>query len=147
MDRAFGRHPHIPGKAADEKLTELARPPVGLVALEGNDQALDLVRQLVGVADRPPRAVAQGLKPMLFIAVENLVAGLANSRHKTVISSPSSRRATKRRRSSLTELSFHGIHTSRLPQQTKSVTHVSGTKCHLCLGPLTPPLVTCAGVL
>jgi hypothetical protein len=35
------------------------------------------------------------------------------------------------------ELSFHGIHTSCLPEQTKSVTHVSGTKCHLCLGPFT----------
>src|SRR5260370_39809773 len=35
----------------------------------------------------------------------------------------------------MTELSFHGIHTSRL-KKAKSVTHVSGTKCHLCLGPL-----------
>src|SRR5947209_8619602 len=58
--------------------------------------------------------------------------------------SPSRRRATKRRRSSMTELAFHGIHTSRL-QKAKSVTHVSGTNCHLCLGPLSdviapPPL-------
>src|SRR6476620_12406603 len=47
----------------------------------------------------------------------------------------SSRTPTKRRRSSITELAFHGIHTSR-PKKAKSVTHVSGTKCHLCLGPL-----------
>ena len=46
----------------------------------------------------------------------------------------SSRRATKRSRSSMTELSFHSISTSRLPKQAKSVTHVSGTKCHPCLG-------------
>src|SRR6266436_125727 len=52
------------------------------------------------------------------------------------MASPSSRRATKRRRSSVTELSIHGIHTSRR-KKAKSVTHVSGTKCHLCLGPLT----------
>ena len=45
------------------------------------------------------------------------------------------RRATKRRRSSITELAFQGIHTSR--QMAKSVTHVFGTRCHLCLGPLT----------
>src|SRR4030081_1253794 len=51
------------------------------------------------------------------------------------MASPSNRRATKRRRSSITELAFHGIHTSR-PKKAKSVTHVSGTKCHLCLGPL-----------
>jgi hypothetical protein len=37
----------------------------------------------------------------------------------------------------MTELAFHGIHTSRL-QKAKSVTHVSGTNCHLCLGPLKP---------
>ncbi|WP_208722831.1 hypothetical protein, partial [Rhizobium vallis] len=40
-------------------------------------------------------------------------------------------RATNRRRSSITEVSFHGINTSR--QKAKSVTHVSGTKRHLSL--------------
>src|SRR6266508_6619595 len=54
------------------------------------------------------------------------------------MASPSNRRATKRRRSSITELAFHGIHTSR-PQKAKSVTHVSGTECHPCLGPLIRP--------
>jgi hypothetical protein len=34
----------------------------------------------------------------------------------------------------MTELAFHGIDTSR--KKAKSVTHVSGTICHLCLGPL-----------
>jgi hypothetical protein len=43
----------------------------------------------------------------------------------------------KRRRSSITELAFHGIHTSHRTK-AESVTHVSGTICHLCLGPLTP---------
>jgi hypothetical protein len=33
------------------------------------------------------------------------------------------------------EHSFHGIRTS--PGKGKAVTHVSGTICHLCLGPLT----------
>src|SRR5882757_11263407 len=61
---------------------------------------------------------------------------IPNSRQTSVMASPSSRRATKRRRSSITELAFHGIHTSR-QKKAKSVTHVSGTKCHLCLGPLT----------
>ncbi len=45
--------------------------------------------------------------------------------------SPSRTRATKRRRSSITETSFHGINTSG--QITKSVTHVSGTMCYRCL--------------
>src|SRR5204862_2476785 len=60
---------------------------------------------------------------------------MPNSRHISVIGSPSRSRATKRRRSSIAELSFHGIHTSR-SKKAKSVTHVSGTKCHLCLRPL-----------
>ncbi|MCK7615117.1 hypothetical protein, partial [Roseibium sediminicola] len=37
---------------------------------------------------------------------------------------------TKRRRSSILDTSCHGIYTSR---KTESVTHVSGTFCHLCL--------------
>src|SRR5689334_10957017 len=49
--------------------------------------------------------------------------------------SPSSRRATKRRRSSITEHSLHGINTPR--QKAKSVTHVSGTFRHLSLRSLT----------
>src|SRR3954447_20132483 len=56
------------------------------------------------------------------------------------MASPSNRRATKRRRSSITELAVHGIHTSRpkrrkvLPMcPVRSVTYVSGRSC-----PLTP---------
>src|SRR5436853_7247739 len=49
----------------------------------------------------------------------------------SVMASPSSSQATKQRRSSITGLAFHGINTSR--QKAKSVTHVSGTKCHLSL--------------
>ncbi|MDX8496581.1 hypothetical protein RFN29_34295, partial [Mesorhizobium sp. VK22B] len=45
--------------------------------------------------------------------------------------------ATKRRRSSITEHSLHGINTSR--QKPKSVTHVSGTNRHLSLRSLILP--------
>jgi hypothetical protein len=47
-----------------------------LVALEPDDQAFDLCRQLIGVTHRPARTVAQGFQPMLLVAVEDLVAGL-----------------------------------------------------------------------
>jgi hypothetical protein len=56
----------------------------------------------------PVRAVApiaEGLDPAVFVAVEDLVAGLAripNSAHSGAIFSPSSRRATNRSRSSMT---------------------------------------------
>jgi hypothetical protein len=39
----------------------------------------------------------------------------------------------------MTELAFHGINTSR--QKAKSVTHVSGTKCHLCPRPHQQPKI------
>ena len=140
MDGAFSRNPDITVEPPDQQLADLARAPVRLLGLEADNQALDLLRQLVGIAHRPPRAIAQRLKPVLLVAIENLVAGLAGypELHTSVMASPSSRRATKRRRSSITELAFHGIHTSRLQglQKAKSVTDVSGTKCHLCLGPL-----------
>src|SRR5690606_11128772 len=60
---------------------------------------------------------------------------MPNSRQTSLIRSPSRRRATKRRRSSITEHSFHGINTSG--PKAKSVTHVSGTKRHLSLRLLT----------
>jgi hypothetical protein len=99
-----------------------------LVTLEGDDQTIDLGRQLVGVADRPPRAIGQGLEPVLFIAVENLVAGFAGDAELA---------AEIRHRLSLQKTGDEAqalFHASRL--KTKSVTHVSGTKCHLCRGPL-----------
>src|SRR5579862_3365528 len=60
---------------------------------------------------------------------------MPNSRQTSVIASPSRSRPTNRRRSYMTEHSFHGINTSR--PTAKSVTHVSGTVCHLCLRLLT----------
>src|SRR5690606_26657985 len=63
---------------------------------------------------------------------------MPNSRHSSLIGSPSSRRTTKRIRSSITEHSFHGIDTSRMRSHAGGVTYVSGTECHPCLGPLTP---------
>jgi len=39
-------------------------------------------------------------------------------------------------RSSITEHSFQGIHTSRMQLHAGGVTHVSGTFCHPCLGSL-----------
>src|SRR6266536_3210197 len=77
MDGTFGRNPDVARQPADQQLADLARAPVRLVAFEPDDEGLELRGQLVGVADRPARAVAQGRKPVLFVAVENLVAGLA----------------------------------------------------------------------
>ena len=77
MDGAFGGHTRIAGKPPDEQFADLARAPMGLVALGADDQAFDLLRQLVGVAHRPSGTVGEGLEPVVLIAIENLVTGLA----------------------------------------------------------------------
>src|SRR5512135_3703720 len=76
MDGAPGGNPHVAGQPPDQKLPDLACAPMQLLAFEPDNQARNRLRQLIGVAHRPPRTVAQGLKTVLLVAVENLVAGL-----------------------------------------------------------------------
>ena len=57
VDRAFGWNPDIASKPPDQEFADFARAPMRLVALETEDQAFDLLRQLVGIAHRPPRTV------------------------------------------------------------------------------------------
>lgn len=52
MDGALGRHADIAWQELDEALADLARTPVGLVALGSDDQGFDLLRELIGVAPR-----------------------------------------------------------------------------------------------
>jgi hypothetical protein len=77
MDGALGGNPDMAWQPPEQELADFARTPIRLVTLEGNDQALDLQRQLVGITHRPPRAIVESLTAMLPVAVENLVAGLA----------------------------------------------------------------------
>src|SRR6202022_4913684 len=79
VDRALGRNPDVAVQSADQELADLAGTPMGLVALGRDDQALDLPRQLVGVANRPARAIGQGLETVFLVALENLVAGLGRN--------------------------------------------------------------------
>src|SRR6516165_8008433 len=52
---------------------------MGFLALGRDDQGLDLLRQLVGVANRPARTVGQGLQTVFLVALEDLIAGLARN--------------------------------------------------------------------
>src|SRR6266404_1955416 len=139
MDCALGRNADVAVQSADQELADLAGPPMGLVALGRDDQALDLPRQLVGVANRPARAIGQGLETVFLVALEDLVAGLARNAepatdlaHRFAVQQPSDKpQALVHHR---TLLPRH----PRLPRKGEGVTHVSGTICHLCLGPLTP---------
>ena len=65
MDRALGRNAEIAVQSADQQLADLAGTPMGLVALGRDDQALDLPRQLVGVANLV--AIAVLLRPGDFL--------------------------------------------------------------------------------
>jgi len=77
MDGALGWNPHVAVEPSNQELADLVRAPVRLVSLQSDNQALDRRRQLVGVAHRSARPIGQGLEPILLVAVENLVAGLA----------------------------------------------------------------------
>ncbi len=59
MHGALGGNAHIAGHAADQQLADLACAPVGLLLLQPHDHLLDRLGQLVGIAHRPPRAVAE----------------------------------------------------------------------------------------
>src|SRR5258708_12840609 len=77
MDGALGRDPDIAVQSANQELANLASTPMRLLALEGDDQALDLGWQLVGVAHGAARAIRQRFDPAILVALEDLVAGLA----------------------------------------------------------------------
>src|SRR6185503_291368 len=77
VDGAFGGNLDVAIEPAHQQFADLAGAPMRLLALQADNQGLDLLRELIGVAYWPPGAVAQRLKSVLPIAVENLVAGLA----------------------------------------------------------------------
>src|SRR5262249_1926160 len=76
VDGACGRKGNISIEPPNQELAELAGAPMRLLGLQADDQTFELLRQLVGVAHRPPRSVAQGLEPVFLVAIEDLVASL-----------------------------------------------------------------------
>jgi hypothetical protein len=62
MDRAVGGNAEIAVELAQRRRADLARGPMRLLVLATQDEAFDLLGQLVGVARLPPRAVGERLK-------------------------------------------------------------------------------------
>ena len=58
-------------------LPNLRRPPAGILALQAHDDSLELGRQPIRLAIGPPAPVGKGLPAAIFVAGEDLVAGLA----------------------------------------------------------------------
>ena len=77
VDGACGGDPDIAGEAPDQQLADFPGAPVWLVLFQAHDHGLDRRGQLVGVAHRAARAVAQGLQALFLVAVEDFVAGLS----------------------------------------------------------------------
>src|SRR6202008_1717125 len=75
INGSFGRNPDIACQPPEQELADLACAPMRLFPFEGDNQALDLLGQLVGITHWSPRAIAESLTTMLPVAVENLVAG------------------------------------------------------------------------
>ena len=58
----------------DQVIADLGGTPAGIFALELQDCALDLERQLIGVAVRSAAAVLQSVKVTILVSVEYFIA-------------------------------------------------------------------------
>src|SRR5215469_13303898 len=138
VDRALGRNGDVAVQSADQEFADLAGTPMRLVTLGCDDQALDLPRQLVGVANRPAQTVGQGLETVFLIALEDLVAGLArNAERATDLAHRFAVQQLSDKPQAFVHYRTLLPRHPHLPRKGNGVTHVSGTICHLCLGPLT----------
>src|SRR5260370_15421074 len=126
MEGAVGRDPDIAVQSANQELANLASSPMRVLALEGDDQALDLGWQLVGVAHGAARAIRQRFDPAILVALEDLVAGLAGDPELP---------ADLRHRFAIEQFRHKPqalIHYRTLLPRHKHLPHEAG-KCYLCV--------------
>jgi len=111
VDRAAGRDLHRVRQSPQQALANLAGSPVRFLAPGCNDCRFHLLGQLIGIAERPARSIAQTFPTTLLVTLEDLVAGLprnaelaTQASHAFPVLEPD-----HKAHSSITELSFHGI--------------------------------------
>src|SRR5260370_8758768 len=137
VDGAFGRD-RDSREPAPQTLADFTSAPTGVLALYVQDVVLHLKGKLVGVAVGTATPVGQPLNSTFLVAIEDLVAGFAgNAKLPTEFrhwlpGDPASHKL----KSFIHDRTLLPRH-SLLPKRGKSVTYVSGTICHLCLGSLT----------
>ena len=138
VDSALSGHPKVTWQAPNEQLAQLAGAPMRLVALEADDHALDLRRQLVGVADRPTGSIVEGGAALLLVSTEDFVAGLSGDPELTADVGHS---LTLKEAGDEAQAFIHSRtlfprhqHLRLMHASGGGVTHVSGTMCHPCLG-------------
>src|SRR5271157_3902374 len=66
-------------QAPQKTFPDLARSPVRLFPFGGNNRRLYLIRQLIGIPERPAGPVAQAIDPALLITLKDFVAGLSGN--------------------------------------------------------------------
>src|SRR5882762_11929363 len=77
VDGAASGNLNLTGKTTQQAFADLACAPVRLLPFELEDGGLHLLGQLVGVTPGSARTVRQRFQTGFFVAIENLVAGLA----------------------------------------------------------------------
>src|ERR1700738_239971 len=77
VDGAAGMNLNLTGKATQQAFADLACTPVGLLPFEVQDGGLHLLGQLVAVTPGSARTVGQSFQTGFFVAVKNLIDGLA----------------------------------------------------------------------
>src|ERR1700730_13619523 len=141
VNGAASRDLHLARQSSEEALPDLAGAPVRFLALGRYDGCFDLLGQLVGITVGAPGTIREPLQSAFLIAVDDLVAGLARDSelstqrgHALAVFEPNHEAyAFVHNR---TFLPWHP--TFPPPSRGKSVTHVSGTFCYLCVEPDNP---------
>src|SRR6266481_2229522 len=77
VDGAASGNLNLTGKTTQQAFADLACAPVRLLPFEAEDGGLHLLRQLVGITPGSARTIGQSFQTGFFVAVKNLVAGLA----------------------------------------------------------------------
>src|SRR5581483_3801206 len=137
MNGAAGRHFDCVRQPFQEALADLAGAPVGFLGLGGYNGRFDLFGPLIGIAEGAPGSIREPLQSAFLITLQELIASLAGNLELpaqcghalAVFESNYKTYAFVHNRT------FLPWHFTR-PLRGKSVTHVSGTFCYLCLGPV-----------
>src|SRR5690348_6937813 len=135
MDRAFSRQWDV-GEAAQQPLADFTSTPARMFVLHIQNVILHLKGKLVSVAIGTPASVGQPMHSAFLITIKDLVAGLARNaelpaqiRHRLARQAPS-----HELNSFIHYRTLLPRHPLSSPKKGESVTYVSGTICHLCVG-------------
>src|SRR5580704_12223218 len=137
VNGAASRNFHFARQSSEEALPDLAGAPVGFLALGGDDGRFELLGQLVCISVGAPGTIREPLQSAFLITFEDLIADFAGDLklaaqrgHALPVFQPNHESYAF-----VHNRTFLPWHPTRPPSRGKSVTHVSGTFCYLCVEP------------